>query len=144
MVCFWCERRDLILVATTQSRALISALLRSSVSRGSDSHLGCHSTPLPFQSRFQSYTNTKDHLIGWSFGWCERRDLNPYGVNHTPLKRARLPVPPLSHIQFVAVPLRLRYYIKAILLCQHLFSVFSIFFKRNCRDKSRQFFIHCR
>ena len=30
--------------------------------------------------------------------WCEKRDLNPYGVNHTPLKRARLPVPPLSHI----------------------------------------------
>ena len=23
--------------------------------------------------------------------------MNPYGVNHTPLKRARLPVPPLSH-----------------------------------------------
>ena len=31
--------------------------------------------------------------------WCEKRDLNPYGVNHTPLKRARLPVPPLSHIR---------------------------------------------
>ena len=30
--------------------------------------------------------------------WCEKRDLNPYGVNHTPLKRARLPVPPLSHL----------------------------------------------
>ena len=29
--------------------------------------------------------------------WCGKRDLNPYGVNHTPLKRARLPVPPLSH-----------------------------------------------
>ena len=28
--------------------------------------------------------------------WCEKRDLNPYGKNHTPLKRARLPVPPLS------------------------------------------------
>ena len=28
---------------------------------------------------------------------CGKRDLNPYGVNHTPLKRARLPVPPLSH-----------------------------------------------
>ena len=54
------EKRDLILVATTQSRALISALLRSSVSHGSDSHLGCHSTPLPFKSRFQSHTNTKD------------------------------------------------------------------------------------
>ena len=24
--------------------------------------------------------------------------MNPYGVNHTPLKRARLPVPPLPHI----------------------------------------------
>ena len=31
------------------------------------------------------------------FSWCEKRDLNPYGVNHTPLKRVRLPVPPLSH-----------------------------------------------
>ena len=29
--------------------------------------------------------------------WCGRRDLNPYSVNHTPLKRARLPVPPLPH-----------------------------------------------
>ena len=28
--------------------------------------------------------------------WCEKRDLNPYGEIHTPLKRARLPVPPLS------------------------------------------------
>ena len=26
---------------------------------------------------------------------CGRRDLNPYGMLHTPLKRARLPVPPL-------------------------------------------------
>ncbi len=34
--------------------------------------------------------------------WCEKRDLNPYGVNHTPLKRARLPVPPLSHIVAMA------------------------------------------
>ena len=30
-------------------------------------------------------------------GWCEERESNPYGVNHTPLKRARLPVPPPSH-----------------------------------------------
>ena len=77
MVCFWCERRDLILVATTQSRALISALLHSSVSRGSDSHLGCHSTPLPFKSRFQSYTNTKDHPIGWSFVLVRETGLEP-------------------------------------------------------------------
>ena len=34
------------------------------------------------------------------FSWCEKRDLNPYGVIHTPLKRARLPVPPLSRVAF--------------------------------------------
>ena len=33
------------------------------------------------------------------FFWCGRRDLNPYSVNYTPLKRARLPVPPLPHIK---------------------------------------------
>lgn len=34
--------------------------------------------------------------------WCGKRDLNPYGVNHTPLKRARLPVPPLPLAFFKA------------------------------------------
>ena len=38
----------------------------------------------------------KSKLVGF---WCERRDLNPYESPHTPLKRARLPIPPLSHIQ---------------------------------------------
>ena len=38
--------------------------------------------------------------------WCEKRDLNPYGVNHTPLKRARLPVPPLSLILIAIQPPR--------------------------------------
>ena len=39
--------------------------------------------------------------------------MNPYGVNHTPLKRARLPVPPQPHIaeEDVFLPLRER--------CQH-------------------------
>ena len=31
------------------------------------------------------------------FNWCEGRDLNSQGINHTPLKRARLPIPPPSH-----------------------------------------------
>ena len=31
------------------------------------------------------------------FSWCGRRELNPYDSHHTPLKRARLPVPPLPH-----------------------------------------------
>ena len=38
-----------------------------------------------------------------SLYWCEKRDLNPYGVNHTPLKRARLPVPPLSLTDYAII-----------------------------------------
>ena len=37
------------LVAATQSRGLISTLLRSSVNRGSDSPPDCHSLPLRFK-----------------------------------------------------------------------------------------------
>ena len=37
------------------------------------------------------------YVLSFSF-WCGKRDLNPYGVNHTPLKRARLPVPPLPRV----------------------------------------------
>ena len=40
----------------------------------------------------------KDSNFCYCLGWCERRDLNPYESPHTPLKRARLPIPPLSHI----------------------------------------------
>ena len=32
-------------------------------------------------------------------GWCRRGDSNPHGLPHTPLKRARLPVPPLRLIR---------------------------------------------
>ena len=31
---------------------------------------------------------------------CRRRDLNPHGLLHTPLKRARIPIPPLRHKLF--------------------------------------------
>ncbi len=30
--------------------------------------------------------------------WCEGPDLNRHGFTHTPLKRARLPIPPPSQI----------------------------------------------
>ena len=36
--------------------------------------------------------------------WCERRDLNPYESPHTPLKRARLPIPPLSRRARLPIP----------------------------------------
>ena len=48
----------------------------------------------PFFIQIKKFT----HLLVYELFWCERRDLNPYGVIHTPLKRARLPIPPLSHI----------------------------------------------
>ena len=32
---------------------------------------------------------------------CRRRDLNPHGFPHTPLKRARIPIPPLRLIRFI-------------------------------------------
>ena len=64
---------------------------------GSDSPPGCHSPPtlqVPyiFTKKYRTYI-----CMSYIF-WCGKRDLNPYGVNHTPLKRARLPVPPLPHI----------------------------------------------
>ncbi len=40
-------------------------------------------------------TNDKQKTDSNESVLCGKRDLNPYGVNHTPLKRARLPVPPL-------------------------------------------------
>ncbi len=43
----------------------------------------------------------REHSAYWpgALFWCGKRELNPYGVNHTPLKRARLPVPPLPRVR---------------------------------------------
>lgn len=35
----------------------------------------------------------------WTTIWCRRPDSNRHGSPHTPLKRARLPIPPLRHIR---------------------------------------------
>ena len=53
--------------------------------------------------------------------------LEPVRDYHTPLKRARLPIPPLSHIQLC--PSRNDwYYIKVKHICQHFFSIYFINF----------------
>ena len=56
----------------------------------------------PARLRVQEASDAKE-ISRWgipsAYFWCGRRDLNPYSVNHTPLKRARLPVPPLPHIK---------------------------------------------
>ena len=57
-----------------------------------------------------------------AYFWCERLDLNPYESPHTPLKRARLPIPPLS--------LNAYEYIKSFALCQEKTENFSKKFQR--------------
>ena len=52
-----------------------------------------------------------------SASWCERRDLNPYESPHTPLKRARLPIPPLSRLP--------TYYTTVPMNCQEFFQIFQ-------------------
>ena len=65
--------------------------------------------------------------MGISYFWCERRDLNPYESPHTPLKRARLPIPPRSQI-FRRLSNGKSYYIKGVLLCQVLFLNFLFYY----------------
>ena len=61
--------------------------------------------------------------------WCGKRDLNPYGVNHTPLKRARLPVPPLprgcAHAQYILYSFFLK--------CQALFRKNFVYTEKSFR-----------
>ena len=41
----------------------------------------------------------------YSLKWCRWRDLNPQGFLHTPLKRARIPIPPHRHDISYGTPL---------------------------------------
>ena len=40
-------------------------------------------------------------IKSWCFIWCGRRDLNPYPVTDTPLKRTRMPIPPRPHSMII-------------------------------------------
>ena len=99
--CFWCERRDkgALRLPLLVDRSALLAVPSYASSGYKTAAPGCFTLRrLPPWGSSPNRSNIKqDHPIGWSCFWCERRDLNPYGVNHTPLKRARLPVPPLSH-----------------------------------------------
>ena len=52
----------------------------------------------PFACDLDLYKNIRPHLLPNGFGcfliWCGQRDLNSYSVKNTPLKRARMPIPP--------------------------------------------------
>ncbi len=58
---------------------------------------------------FKSLTNKKGHLTV-SFSLVRETGLEPVRDYHTPLKRARLPIPPLSHIHFTSLTERLILY----------------------------------
>ena len=59
--------------------------------------------------------------------------IEPVWHNHTPLKRARLPIPPLSHICWSFRTL-LTYYTKTFFVCQYLFRIFfKKFYLKNTR-----------
>ena len=71
--------------------------------------------------------STKQKTRSFDLVWCERRDLNPYELPHTPLKRARLPIPPLSHIHFTLSSARILYHFEKLLSI-----LFLIFFQIFC------------
>ena len=79
----WQGREDSVSSLRRKAEFLISALLRSSVFRGSDSPPDCHSLPLPFKSR-QIKTQKNTAYRSMPYFWCEKRDLNPYGVTTRP------------------------------------------------------------
>ena len=57
-----------------------------------------------FKSHLPVNKTKKDPAFsGISFCWCGRWDLNPYVIQHTPLKRACLPIPALPRIQLLLV-----------------------------------------
>jgi hypothetical protein len=45
-----------------------------------------------------TFGTLRKELIGLTELICRRGDSNPHELPHTPLKRARLPVPPLRHL----------------------------------------------
>ncbi len=50
----------------------------------------------------KAYSRPHPHRLRSIRAWCRRRDSNPHGSRHRPLKTACLPVPPLRHRRFAA------------------------------------------
>src|SRR5436305_15155486 len=54
----------------------------------------------PAQRKIKRWLNQPEGDYGsrmdFQKGWCPRPDSNRHGLPHTPLKRARLPIPPLG------------------------------------------------
>ena len=89
MVSLWCGKRYVEQTLAMRACAHGFALKRP--------YAACAAT---VREAFCAAEKRRHRMVSPLF-WCGKRDLNPYGVNHTPLKRARLPVPPLSRIYAV-------------------------------------------
>ena len=88
---------------------------------------------LPFKPHFSHKIKKNDFCRSFL---VRETGLEPVRTNHTPLKRARLPVPPLSHIKvFLTLP---TYYTKTFSVCQYLFEKIFSFFQYTL---SRKFYI---
>ena len=75
----WCGQQDLSQDGDAKPRE-ISALLRPSVRRGSDTTPWCHSLPRPFKPCRPHVKNKKDTRKGILFVWCGQQDLNLHSL----------------------------------------------------------------
>ena len=104
----WCGKRDSWTYLALLDSAFASKRARTATS-------GSRVLPAHFRSK------KAGRLKAYLLFWCGKRDLNPYGVNHTPLKRARLPVPPLPRVRLA----------RNILYYTRFFQNVKSFFKKN-------------
>src|SRR5437016_7190807 len=95
------SRRSLIVCALRWTSAPISLLVRPPARRRREWRR-CWGTPAPRccapftpGSCARARDGRRSSPAPAQETWCRRGDSNPHGLPHTPLKRARLPVPPL-------------------------------------------------
>ena len=103
---FWCERRDLASAAAVpcmlMARRPSQATVPGSPLLAKNSPPDCFFTLRP--SRVQDPLKIKKEPLLRLFFLVRETGLEPVRDYHTPLKRARLPIPPLSHS--IVVPSR--------------------------------------
>ena len=121
----WCERRDLASAAAVpcmlMARRPSQATVPGSPLFAENSPPDCFFTLRP--SRVQAPLKIKKSRCCDSSYLVRETGLEPVRDYHTPLKRARLPIPPLSHS--IVVPSRnVCYYSRTRAKCQELFLKF--------------------
>ena len=112
--CFYANKFNEILLLRMKSKrvwmkssAKASDEIKSAIfnlPQGRFHHVEISSTLSGFIPTKADLVEKSTHCLGrqmCAFFWCGRRDLNPYVGIHTPLKRARLPIPPLPRTKVI-------------------------------------------